>query len=814
MRIVPFLLSGVTTAALVVAMIIPWGPLPPLGKFLSPQQGFWQNAEPADQSLSLDLDFPQLREKVAVHFDERLVPHVFAQNEEDLYFVQGYLHARFRLWQMELQTHAAAGRLTEILGAGEDSAILRNDRGMRRLGMVHAAKRSLELMESDPTIKTVLDAYTAGVNAYIDRLQYTALPLEYRLLNYMPEPWTNLKCALFLKYMSYDLAGRDNDLEQTNIKSVFSKAEYLQLFPAQPDSLYPIVPGGTAFTGSVKATAPLNIDSLYFQWKDSVNVAAASKPDAHNGSNNWVVSGSRTQSGRPILCNDPHLGLNLPSLWYEMQLHTPDHNVYGVSFPGAPMIVIGFNDRIAWGVTNSSRDVKDYYTIRFRDGQQQEYWFNNEWKKAELKVETYRIKDYTEFRDTVPYTVFGPVLYDRSFAGSGRPSVDQPLAVRWKAHDPSNELRTFYQLNRAGGYGDYLDAIRHFSCPGQNFIFADKSDTIAIWQQGEYPAKWKYQGDFIMPGTDSSFMWPAWIPQAENPHAMQPQRGFLASANQLPADSSYPYYLGGDYDLYRGYAIDQALRHAQSVTPEDMQQLQTSNNNVLAEMLLPLLLHHIMAGNLNAEEKKYLDLISNWNRRNDAGEKGPAIFKVWLDKLQGDVWGDEFADVPAPYRLPEIYTLVEGLLRDSAYPFIDNKQTPHRETLGEVATSSFRKAIPVLAKADQQGQLEWGKYKNAGIRHLLRLAPLSRFGLITGGGPNIINAIDQFHGPSWRMVVHLSDKTEAYGIYPGGQSGNPGSRYYDSFVDDWAAGRYHPLLVMEQDDDSNKQVKYTMRFHK
>lgn len=815
MRLVPLLVSGIITTGLIVALNQPWGAVPPLGSFLSPQHGCWQNAEPADQSYTLDLNFPALKEKVEVYFDNRMVPHVFAQNDQDLYFVQGYLHAKFRLWQMEFQTHAAAGRLSEILGAGPEDAILNNDRNMRRIGMVFGAKKSLARMESDETTKAVLDSYTAGVNAFIEHCTQGELPLEYRLLNYAPERWSNLKTALFLKYMSYDLSGDENDIENTNAKSVFTKAVYDKLYPKQPDSLDPILPKGTAFPASpVHAIAPLDADSVYFSWKQPVPIESMPKPDKDNGSNNWAVNGSKTASGAPILCSDPHLGLNLPSLWYEMQLSTPDGNAYGVSFPGSPAIIIGFTDQIAWGVTNSSRDVKDYYTVRFKDGSKSQYWMDSSWQSAVVEVETIKVKGRPDFKDTVAYTVFGPVQYDASFTGSKRTSGQVNLAVRWKAHDPSNELKTFYLLNRASSYDDYHNAIKNFSCPGQNFVFAAKNNDIAIWQQGEFPDKWEGQGDFVMPGEDSSYRWQGMIPDSENPHLLNPERGFVSSANQLAADSAYPYYLGGSYNLYRGLLINRYLRNMNGITIKDMERLQTENYNVLAEIALPLLLKHIDEDILIADEKKYLEVMRSWDLRNDPKEQGPSIFNAWMQLLEAEVWSDEFERVPQPFIFPERYTLVEGMMKDSAFTFADNIKTPAVETLRDVVTAAFKKAVPQLVQAEKEGRLDWSKYKDSGIRHLLRLSPLSRYHLVTGGGSDIINATKQYHGPSWRMIVHLTEKTEAYGIFPGGQSGNPGSRFYDNMVNDWAKGSYQPLWVMKADEAGSKQVKHKMTFTK
>ena len=812
MRIIPFILSTLGCITLVIVLSIPIGSIPPLGNFLSPQHGFWQNAEDVDYHPDLDIQSEDLHNHVNVYFDNRLVPHVFASNERDLFFVQGYLHASQRLWQMEFQTRAAAGRLSEVLGEGPGSAILNYDRNMRRLGMVYAAERSLAAMESDSITKNAMDAYTAGVNSYIFQLKKSELPFEYKLLNYIPEKWNNLKIALFLKYMSYELTAEENDIEYSNARSFFTAADFDKMYPITQDSLDPIIPRGTIFQKPDSLPViPATADSLYFTWKQPIEINEI-EPARDNGSNNWAVNGSKTKSGKPILCNDPHLGLNMPSLWYEIQLHTPNMNVYGASFPGAPSVIIGFNDSIAWGVTNGMRDVKDFYQITFKDDGSRQYLYNGAWQTPELKIEEYYVKNNPVFRDTVAYTVFGPVIYDENYSGNRAKGSNVNLAVRWKAHDPSNEWLTFYKLNHAKSYSDYKEAISHFVCPSQNFVFASKNNDIAICQQGLFPAKWKRQGDFVMPGTDSTYMWQSDIPIDENPQMINPARGFVSSANQLPTDSTYPYYLGGHHDLFRGYLINRYLTNMTGITPADMQQLQTENYNPLAEMVLPLMLKYIDSNQIGDSERKYFEIISQWNKKNDPGETGATIFRVWYDSLENAVWKDELKLVPEPWEWPSEYTLAEAVKKDSAFSFIDNVDTEPKESLREVVTIAFKNCINVLRNLDREKRLSWSAYKSTGIRHLLRIESLSRLRLTTGGGTHIINATKDFHGPSWRMIVHLTKKTEAYGIYPGGQSGNPGSPYYDSFVDNWASGKYNVLWMMTEQDQYDRRVIRRWKF--
>jgi penicillin amidase len=810
MRIIPFSIAAVITTAFILLFNTKLVLKAPLGKLLSPQHGIWQNAEPADADFSATLNFDQLKSNASVYFDERLVPHVFAEDETDAYFIQGYLHAKFRLWQMDFQTMVAGGRAAEVVG----EVALNHDREFRRLGMVFAAENSLKKMEEDPTTKASCDAYTAGVNEYINSLSKSALPIEYKLLGYVPEQWSNLRTALFLKYMSYDLAARDNDFELTNARQFFKPEDFLQLYPTIQDSLDPIIPRGTLFADpTIKPIKPASADSIYF--KEAIAVDKLLNPDKENGSNNWAVAGSKTESGAPILANDPHLGLNLPSLWYEMQISTPSFNAYGATFPGSPSVIIGFNDSTAFGFTNGGRDVRDYFEIEFKDDARSSYKFNGEWKKTEFRYEVIKVAGKPDYLDTVAYTIFGPVMFDKSYSGK-RTGNTKNYAVRWKAHDISNELLIFNQLNHGKNYADYQAAVENLHTPGQNVVFAAKSGDIAIRTQGEWPAKWDRQGDFIMPGIDSSYMWQGMIPNAETPFQYNPTRGFVSSANQRPVDATYPYYLGYEYPSPRGVIINRMLADTNKFTPQSIMKMQTDNYNVFAEMARPLFLKNIQQDQLSADEKKYFNMLAQWNLRNDVNTKGATLFvKLWSTFYQ-KVYADEFAKAPQPIFMPFESTLLEGLLKDSAYKFVDNIETPTLETLGDLSTACFKSTVALLKDLDagKGEKMEWGTFKATRVNHLARIAPFSRFNLPIGGGINIINATREEHGPSWRMVVHLTAETEAYAIYPGGQSGNPGSRFYDNFVDDWAAGKYYRLWMMKKEEAKNERVKWVMQFNK
>lgn len=814
MRILPFLISGLCTAGLVLALNTQLpaggGKTPRLGYFLSPQLGFWQNAEAADADFSGEIKLADLRGKVDIYMDDRLVPHIYADNDLDAYYAQGYLHAKFRLWQMEFQTYVAAGRLSEIVGEER----LPTDRFFRRLGMVYGAEQTMAKMEENPVMKATVEAYAEGVNAYIKSLNPEKIPFEYKLLDYKPETWTPFKTYLFLMFMSYDLSGRGAkaDLDMTNAKNYFGYEDFNKLFPNLEDSLDPIVPKGTQFLQpGISPKTPANADSAYFGKTVNSTAMIPVVPDRDNGSNNWAVAGSKTKSGRPILCNDPHLGLNLPAIWYEVQINTPTQNTYGASFPGSPAVMIGFNDSIAWGETNAGRDVLDYYDMKFKDSSLSEYLYNGAWKKAGHRKEVIKIKGKPDLVEDLAMTVFGPVMYDKAYQNAS--TEGKYLAVQWTANVAGNGVQTFYDLNHAKNYDDYLRAISIWTCPGQNFVFAAKTGEIAIKQQGAFVAKWKRQGDFIMPGTDSSYQWQGIIPKEENPLMYNPARGFVSSANQMAVDTTYPYYLGAasNFPLYRGFIINRKLAGMNNITPEDMQQLQMENYNVFAEMARPVLMRYVTENKLDPDEKKYMDLLKNWNLKGDYAEKGATVFKCIWDSLQETVWRDEFSKTKLPMPWPDPPVLLESLLRDSVYAqFADDITTAgKKETMQDDVMLAIKKAVAKLKQLDAAGTLEWGKFKDTKVNHLLRLPALSRMHLPIGGGEHMINATKETHGPSWRMIVHLTDEIEAYGVYPGGQNGNPGSKYYDNFIDTWAAGKYYRIVFLKKEQAAkNAKMKW------
>lgn len=784
MKVLKIGLSFIITVTLIYALDRSWNfgsPIPPMGKFLNPFEGFWQNAETKDVR-SETLTLSGLKDDVIIHYDSLLIPHIYAKHDEDLYLAQGYITARNRLWQMEFQTHAAAGRISEIIGP----AALDYDRTQRRRGMVFAAENSLRVMEADPIAKAMVSQYTQGINQYIASLQYKDLPLEYKLLDYEPELWTNLKCGLLLKNMALTLNSGDKDQEMTNALQLFDKALIDLVWPDDERVGDPIVdnPGGWNFN-------PITLDSVPLALPDElVTVKPLEKSPPDVGSNNWAVSGAKTHNKAPILCNDPHLNLTLPSIWYVVHLQSPSVNVMGASLPGAPAVISGFNDSIAWGVTNAQRDLVDWYKIEFKDATLREYRSDSVWKASRQVVEKLLVKGGEPVWDTVTYTHHGPVLYDQRFHGDHEM---KHYALRWIAHDPSEEILTFYKLNRGRNHADYMEALNHFSSPAQNFAFASTNGDIGMRIQGKYPVRRKEEGKYILDGTSSSTEWQAFIPNEQNVMQLNPARGFVSSANQFPVDSTYPYYINAtSYEAYRNRRINKLLNEMSDITPRDMMELQFDTYNLKAEESLPTFLNYLDTAGFTAAQKSAYLILKSWDYENSVDSEGASYYEAWWDALFPMIW-DEIKNSKVALDYPTTYTTIKLIKENPELVFFDMVDTPEKETAREVVQLAFVKGIEAIEtwKVEQKKEPRWADFKDTFIGHLLQGLPAFSYHVQHGGNHDIVNASSRRHGPSWRMVVSLEKPVRAWGVYPGGQSGNPGSPYYNSMLDFWADGKYY-----------------------
>lgn len=768
------------------------GQVPPLGKFLNPFTGFWQNNTATDM-IPRTIYARQLRDSVSVIWDERRVPHIFADNLYDLYFAQGFITARDRLWQMEFQTDAIAGRLAEILGID----FLQYDIFYRRCGIVYAAENALKEMLSEPETRLILEAYTDGVNAYIKTLNEKSLPLEYKILDYEPRPWTFLKSALVSKFMAWHLSAFDYpELNLSRARAVLGEAETDRLYPAIPPFSDPVIPLRTPWQFKT-VRLPTRPISVFLPILDTLQTKE--KDVGELGSNNWAVASSRTATGGPILCNDLHLPLYLPSIWYEIQLAIPEMNVYGASLPGAPLILVGFNDYVAWGATNAMADVLDWYEIEFKDERESAYLHDGKWLPTRKRIEEISIRDDEKYVDTVVYTKHGPLVCHTNETPFDI-RVPRGAAMRWIGHDPSNPLRTFLELNRARDYDACVAALAHHDCPGQNFAFACKEGDIAIWHAGKFPIRWPMQGRYICDGRNSEYDWHGWIPTEQLPHILSPRRGFVSSANQYPVDISYPYYVGGLYWSFdRGARINEQLINMRSSTVEEMVDLQNDVLDLTAQMILPFLLSELDAQKLILQERESYDELKDWDYECRAGQVAPTIFAYWWEDLSALIWSDELHTAYGDITLPRADATVALILNTPDSPYFDIRYTPDHESLKDLVVRSFHSANNRLfADLGRFGEnWQWGRARPVSIVHLGQIRGMDRSHLFKGGSQFTINVKHPLMGRSWRMVIALGPQMKGWGIYPGGQSGNPGSMFYDSFVDDWLADKTYEFLFLD-----------------
>ncbi|MGQ9863259.1 MAG: penicillin acylase family protein [Bacteroidia bacterium] len=758
-----------------------WGDIPPLGKFFSPYIGFWQNAEPPHIQPLRHLRIPQIEDSVVVIWDTRWIPHLYARKELDLYRVQGYLQAYLRLWQMEMQSNAAAGCLSKYLG----ERTLEFDRAMRRLGMPVAAQRALQEIQKDSLSRTILEAFTQGVNAYIRSLSYKNLPLEYKLLDYEPESWSPLRSAYLIKYMAYDLSVRAPDKYLTRMLQRYTPKTLDSLYPSHlPISRPTLDPK----PWTVLAPPPMPPETLYSTRYLMDSLWTMENDPEWLGSNNWAVDGKRTASGYPLLANDPHLRLTLPSIWLEMHLEAPGLSTYGVSLLGAPGIIIGYNRCAAWGVTNVGPDAWDFYHLTYADPGRKKYRYADTILDVSFRIETLYVRGKGILYDTVAYTHWGPVPYRKGetiplpLRGKGR-EVPVDCAARWLGAEPSNELLTFYFLNRACGIEDLKNALRHFGSPAQNFAYADTLGNIALWAAGKYPRKWKDQGKYVLDAANPMHHWQGWLSLEEAPHEINPLRHFVSSANTVPADTSYPFYLGWYFALpERATRIYDRLSQLTHATVDSLRHLQLDTYRPPAAWVLPKLLQLI-----DSPLDTFSRALQKWDYTYRSQSIAPSLYQKWFRAIHEAIWADD-----VPERLPEWDVTYHLVLHAPNWHWVDNRRTPQKETLTDIVRQSWEKVTQWASRINPDS-LQWAYQRNMYIRHLGSIPGMGHRHLIRADGSgDVICAIGSTSGPSWRMVVDLTPPVKGYGIYPGGQSGNPGSFHYEDFIDSWEKGELIP----------------------
>lgn len=772
-----------------------------------------------------------LHEAVEVITDRYGVPHIYAQNEDDLYFGQGYVHAQERLWQMELNRRISSGRLCEIFG----EVALEADRFARRLGMHRDAAAALATLPTHSL--RILEAYARGVNTLIEERRHN-LPVEFTLLRFKPEPWQMTDTIQWSKMMGWNLGGNwETEIIRARLVAKLGPERAAQLETGY-DSRHPlIVPPGVAYQG-----VNLGMVEQYEQLKLLSGFGMLS------GSNNWTVDGTMTTTGLPILCNDPHLGQAAPSIWYECHLSAGDIDVVGASFPGAPGIVIGHNQHVAWGLTNAISDIEDLYIEKFHPDHPNQYEYKGKWEEAKVIREEIRIKGKQEpVIEEVCVTRHGPILTTfapsakQSASSNGHQAQELPLALRWTGQEKHNILSAVHQMNRATNWEEFRQGLRDWDLPPQNVVYADVDGNIGYVMAGAIPIREQGQGLLPSPGWTGEYEWTGYIPFEELPQTFNPEQHFIATANNRVVDDSYPYYITNEWlNGYRAGRIRDLLLSKQKLSLSDMATIQSDQYSLPAVELVPYILTVKPATPI---ETSALETLRAWNYVLAPDSAAAAIYSMFLFKLERIIYsamlGDEetllqyFLGIgTSALNLQNGYLgrnkpMIIRLLKehDVAW-FADSAIANGPKTWDAALSRAFSAAIEELRArlGDDVKRWRYGAIHKMTYQHplgmLKALKKVFNRGPIPFGGdidtvnmgsslpnhPEVIITV-----PSYRQIVNLADPKASLSIHHPGQSGHPASKHYDDFIKPWLRVEHHPMLfereMIEQNAEGTLQMK-------
>ncbi len=798
--------SGVLAVGL-AASAGPAGPFPPLGPFLDPLRGVWRVADSAQLPPSATAVIPDLDASVRVVYDDRSVPHIFASSVSDARRALGYVVARDRLFQMELQTRATAGTLTELLG----ETLLGADVRARRLSLARAAEQDFARLRDDPEVSRALYDYAEGVNTFVDALSPAERPFEYHLLGASPQRWEPVHSLYGLKRMGLTLTFNPTEVRKARVAALVGTEAADALFPVNRPIQEPVVPHrGARFVGTELPPprdpdpAALGRMEAPFQERRAMDpLSEWSGPTSSVGSNNWAVAAERSASGNAILAGDPHLSLGLPSIWYEAHLVVPGVlDVYGVTLAGMPGIVIGFNRNVAWTFTNTAADVMDYYRERLDDPEAPErYLLDGGWTDLDTRVEEFRGRNGDLLAtDTVRHSHRGPVL----------DVLGEPMSLRWTVLDGQNEVRALMGAQRALSVDRWLDAMSGWHAPVQNALVAGRDGRIAIQSAGYYPLRPRgARGDAFQDGTTGKT---DWLGRWEGyPRSVDPAQGYLASANQQPFDpEAEDTYIGADWSQpWRALTINELLEGREDHRPEDLESYQTHPSSVRARTFRAAFLE--AASRLRDGSRSYPEvdtaarLLAAWDGTYTPENEGAVLFEGTMAALEDALW-DELEDEDGRRVATPGADIAWALLAQPGSPWWDDRDTPEVEDrdmlLGRALTAGLANAREAHGP-EEGGGWAWGQVAHYNIYHLLGLPALSRLGLAATGGPGLLSPLvgRGTHGASWRMVVELGDEVTARGGFPGGQSGNPVSERYDDRLDRWLQGELDDLRFPRTEED-------------
>ena len=820
------LAAAIVSAAVLYAAFFGAGPLPPLGPVFNPATGAWTMA--LDATIKSEtLGLAGLEKPVNVTLEPDGTSHIVAQTDHDLFLATGYVHARFRLFQMDLLRRQGEGRLSEVVG----KAALESDRFELQLGLLRTAQQEWNALAPDHRARKALVAYAQGVNDRIAQVEADhQLPVMFTLLGYHPKPWTPIDTLIVKGDMTQTLNFTDTPLVMALLQKSLGPdltAQWFPILPPNPQSPYD--PGPYATQPSV---API-VATTSQPVTDQAAVAAA---DAHQrlaalpagliatggASNNWAVAGAKSTNGGALMAGDPHLHLTLPAIWFQLTMDSPGYHTSGVGIPGTPGVLIGHNQHISWSLTDAQNQQTFYYLEHEDSAHPRQYLWNGVWRDYKTASYDIPVRGGTTEHLTVKLSVHGPVITERG----------QTTSVWWAGNIPSQDLDVLMGINQAADYQAFRNALKGWYSPTHNFVYADDHGNIGLISAGYYPQVAAGQPWLPMPGTGENDIIGT-IPFDYIPQSYNPPGNFIWSANQRQVTSDYPYYIGTSSNFfdpgYRANEIRRVLSQSGKLNASDMMALQTDTRDFLAGEITPILMQ-ALAGAVSGRDQQAADLLGAWDYHMDTGSAGATMWWTFWQEYIAQSFDPWWKAKKVPVDRSELNDMLgqdlEALtLAGKTVCAPPNCTAPVPSACPAVAcerlslTLALRKAFAsTTAKLTRQFGADpktwtWGRMHQRVVQNLAQIKGLNYGPRPDRGDAYTPLAAPDFpssHGPSWRMVVDWGAGT-FQGIYPGGQSENPASQWYADRVDTWWNGRYSAMLSADEAASSSGKKVWSLQ---
>jgi len=736
-----------------------------------------------------------LKEEVQIYRDSWGVPHIYADNENDLFFAQGYVQAQDRLWQMELHRRMGSGTLSEIFGA----TTLESDKFFRTIGLRRSAASSYG--ELDPVMQEVLQSYCKGVNGFI-RANNNGLPLEFTLLGFKPADWDPVDSLTVSELIAWEL-GKNWEVELTRARLVQKLGEESagQLLAPYPDSSPLVIPPElmSCHLGSVVASGLQTATDCL-------------------GSNSWVVDGTKTVSGRPLLANDPHLSVMMPSIWYETGLHGAGFEVAGVSLPGCPLINIGRNCDISWGITNLPADTQDFFIEKLNPADSLQYQYKGEWKPLHVLEEFINVRGHSDPEKLQVRLSLHGALMDKVIGG-----LEQPLALQWSGSCPSRLIKGVYLLDKATNWAEFQEALSYWDAPSQNIVYADSGGNIGYQSTGLIPVRNKGLGMVPAPGWTGEYDWIGNIPYTELPCVLNPSNHFVATANNKVVANNYSYFMTYDWSPpYRAQRITALLQAKDRLSVDDFRGIQADIYDIPASIFTP---YALQVEPRNEREKQALEILKKWDYNDRANDPAPAIYHVFYVKMLKNILQEKLGEklfndyLRAMGGSGDVHAIfLEGIMRDNNSAWFDDARTPTLETRDDVVARSLEDALVELSGkyGSDPNNWKWGDIHGTWFRHVLGGLPgldaiFSRGPVPTPGSRYTVNvaAFDYSKPysvvavPSYRQVIDWSNPDKSLVMHTTGQSGQVFNRHYDDMIISWLNVDFHAMLFKRDEVESD-----------